>query len=592
MYNLDKIKEKIIEIHNGDLGQTEIIFDNADKIIVEAPAGCGKTKTMISKIAYMLATNYVESTKKILALTFSVNASYKIKKDVSEQLPNIIKWNESEAYRQTSKIVVSNYHGFCRKILSKYGFLITEEKVNFNTITAINETDSKLKEYGMDSDKLNFLKEFQNKIKINDQEYIQENYLKYNEYIKRYLLVNQKITYNAVILLAYELLIKNSIIKRFYQKLFSIVFIDEFQDTNCIAWMIIKELIGKDTKAIFMGDSLQRIYGFIGAVPNLMEIAENEFNMRKFKLLTNYRFKNNPDMLLLDKNIRLNALEKNNSSINELSNPYIIITDNQDKEAEWICEKVQEISRESKIAILTRNGIKDFNVKKIKEKLDEKHISYFFALFTDEDPEYINFHEICLNKFNNLIKERQVVSPKILRLLIDSIENYYTEKSNLIISLIKLLKIFCDKIFNDYVQFSPEEKIRLIRESLENFALKQNMDKVDEKIILSTIHASKGLEYDNVILTDNEKETFPTYYICTECYQENKNNYCVNTFNSKNEKQFLEELSVFYVGFTRAKEKVYFTMSKKGLAAWGETNKIGSCFLKLKGIGRENLIRC
>ena len=176
MYNLDKIKEKIIEIHNEDSGQTEIIFDNADKIIVEAPAGCGKTKTMISKIAYMLATNYVESTKKILALTFSVNASYKIKKDVSEQLPNIIKWNESEAYRQTSKIVVSNYHGFCRKILSKYGFLITEGKVNFNTITAINETDSKLKEYGMDSDKLNFLKEFQNKIKINDQEYIQENY--------------------------------------------------------------------------------------------------------------------------------------------------------------------------------------------------------------------------------------------------------------------------------------------------------------------------------------------------------------------------------------------------------------------------------
>ena len=49
------------------------------------------------------------STKKILALTFSVNASYKIKKDVSEQLPNIIKCNENEAYKQTDKIVVSNH---------------------------------------------------------------------------------------------------------------------------------------------------------------------------------------------------------------------------------------------------------------------------------------------------------------------------------------------------------------------------------------------------------------------------------------------------------------------------------------------------
>ena len=120
MYNLEEIKEKIVKIHNGDLNQIEIVFDNAEKIIVEAPAGCRKTKTMISKIAYILAINGIESTKKILALTFSVNASYKIKKDVSEQLPNIIKCNENEAYKQTDKIVVSNYHGFCRKILAKY----------------------------------------------------------------------------------------------------------------------------------------------------------------------------------------------------------------------------------------------------------------------------------------------------------------------------------------------------------------------------------------------------------------------------------------------------------------------------------------
>ena len=173
----------------------------------------------------------------------------------------------------------------------------------------------------------------------------------------------------------------------------------------------------------------------------------------------------------------------------------------------------------------------------------------------------------------------------------DNVEKIYTEIDNLTKSLMKLLNIFCNRIFDDYIQFSTEEKVRLIRETFENYALKQNMDKVDEKIIFSTIHASKGLEYDNVIIADNEKETFPTYYICKDCYQENKNNYCVNTFNSKNEKQFLEELSVFYVGFTRAKNKVFFTMSKKGLAQWGEVNKIGSCFLKLNGVGRDNLIR-
>lgn len=591
MYDIESIKERINEIHNNDQAQIEIVFDNANKIIVEAPAGCGKTKTMISKIAYLLATNNIESTKKILALTFSVNASYKIKKDVSEQLPGIINCDKSEAYKQTDKIVVSNYHGFCRKILSRYGYCIIREKINFNNITAIQVNNKRLEDYGLDEEKIQFINDFETRIKNNDYEYIKDNYLTYNEYVKRYLLVNQKITYNAIILLAYELLVKNYKIKSFYQKLFPIVFIDEFQDTNCISWMFIKEIIGENTKAVLMGDSLQRIYGFIGAVPNLMEIAEREFNMRSFKLTTNYRFKDNRDMLLLDRNIRLNALEKNNPNIEEVSNPNIIITDSQDEEAEWICNKVEEVSQESKVAILTRMGVRDFNVQKIKEKLDQKNIQYFFALFTDEDPEYTKFHDICLNIFNSLVNEKMVITPKILKKLVDNVEKIYTEIDNLTKSLMKLLNIFCDRIFDDYIQFSTEEKVRLIRETFENYALKQNMDKVDEKIIFSTIHASKGLEYDNVIIADNEKETFPTYYICKDCYQENKNNYCVNTFNSKNEKQFLEELSVFYVGFTRAKNKVFFTMSKKGLTQWGEVNKIGSCFLKLNGVGRDNLIR-
>jgi DNA helicase-2/ATP-dependent DNA helicase PcrA len=60
--------------------QLDVIFSAADKILVEAPAGYGKTNTMVSKIAYMLATQQIPNPKKILALTFSVNAAYKIKK--------------------------------------------------------------------------------------------------------------------------------------------------------------------------------------------------------------------------------------------------------------------------------------------------------------------------------------------------------------------------------------------------------------------------------------------------------------------------------------------------------------------------------
>jgi len=87
---LIKIREKISDAHSEDKKQLEVIFSDSERLIVEAPAGYGKTKTMISKIAYILASGGLPIPKKILALTFSVNAAYKIKKDVAEQLPDLL----------------------------------------------------------------------------------------------------------------------------------------------------------------------------------------------------------------------------------------------------------------------------------------------------------------------------------------------------------------------------------------------------------------------------------------------------------------------------------------------------------------------
>jgi DNA helicase-2/ATP-dependent DNA helicase PcrA len=138
---------------------------------------------------------------------------------------------------------------------------------------------------------------------------------------------------------------------------------------------------------------------------------------------------------------------------------------------------------------------------------------------------------------------------------------------------------------------NQEEKISYIRDTFENNGLRQNIEKMDENIILATVHACKGLEYKYVIIADNEQNSFPTYKgVCDNCYSENKENpRCKKKFVSANEKQYYEELSVFYVAFTRAKEKVIFTMSKERLNAKGASgNTVGSCFLKLKGIGYKN----
>ena len=94
MLKSNDVLTKISNIHNVDKSQLSVITSENPRMIIEASAGSGKTKTLISSVAYNIATGLIPSTKKILALTFSVNAAYKIKKDVIEQLPILFEDND------------------------------------------------------------------------------------------------------------------------------------------------------------------------------------------------------------------------------------------------------------------------------------------------------------------------------------------------------------------------------------------------------------------------------------------------------------------------------------------------------------------
>ncbi|MEG1416218.1 MAG: 3'-5' exonuclease, partial [Clostridium sp.] len=77
-------------------------------------------------------------------------------------------------------------------------------------------------------------------------------------------------------------------------------------------------------------------------------------------------------------------------------------------------------------------------------------------------------------------------------------------------------------------------------------------NKNESNIVLSTIHSSKGLEYDNVILIDLVEGILPSY----ESIDREKNG-----DNSLIE----EERRLYYVGFTRARYKVYLMrLEEKG----------------------------
>lgn len=336
---------------------------------MEAPAGYGKTKTMISKIAYILASRKLPKPKKILALTFSVNAAYKIKKDISEQLPKFLESGNFNPAKTNDRVFISNYHGFCRHVLKIYGYLIHENLKNIETIRSIDDSNIETMtnlDVGLVYDEAKELSDLCDAIKDVKTKHINENWRSYLKKVGSHLIPNNYITYNSIILFVLKLFDDYPELLKFYHKYFPIVVVDEFQDTNIISYAILRRLISEQTKAIFIGDPLQRIYGFIGALPNLMERAKEKFGMRGIRLKKNHRFKENPRMMLLDKNIRLNAENLSAPEIDRNATVYLKTFENQLEEAEWVQEKLQEIIDENssvKVAVLVRG--RSLNVQEI-----------------------------------------------------------------------------------------------------------------------------------------------------------------------------------------------------------------------------------
>ncbi len=585
----NQLFQKLRDLHSGDEKQLEVIFSESKRLIVEAPAGYGKTKTMISKVAYLIATGKVSHPKKILALTFSVNAAYKIKRELAEHLPSLLQSGNSNQLRINEKLFVTNYHGFCRHLLKRYGYLLHPNLSNLNLLKTLDDSNTELitSVLKIPLQEALIFSRFSDAVKSVNKQYPSTQLNQYTDGIIKTFLYKDCISFNGILALTLRLFIDYSELLQFYQGYFPAIIVDEFQDTNVLSWDLLKKLVGDKSQLVFMGDSLQRIYGFIGAIPNLISVAEQLFTMNRIVLEKNYRFMSNPQMLQLDKNIRLNAEKPDIPDIQVNAEVTFISASTQLEEVDKITQKIccllsSEENESCKIAILVKQ--RGINTDKIIEALVKKDISYFYALFGDEDPDYLSFHRECSSQFTEqIIKDIRISKRTLEKFYIQVEETFKDRNSSTIKSLLNLLSVFLSRILADYSFLSAEDKLVLIKDCFENRTLKQNMEYINENVIISTIHGAKGLEWDYVLMPDMEQYSTPNWHgLCGACnYKSN----CNLTVNIKNEKNFLEELSVFYVGVTRARKQIFFSASRTRFKANGTTQTANlSCMLKLPGI--------
>jgi DNA helicase-2/ATP-dependent DNA helicase PcrA len=93
--------------------QKQAVLEQHPRVCVIAGPGCGKTKTLVSKAIYLLASQQAQP-QNILILTFAKKAIKEIKRRIFDQVATVAK----------KDLHIYNFHSFCFHVLSQYSYLL------------------------------------------------------------------------------------------------------------------------------------------------------------------------------------------------------------------------------------------------------------------------------------------------------------------------------------------------------------------------------------------------------------------------------------------------------------------------------------
>jgi len=266
--------------------QLKAVIHPDGPLFVVAGAGTGKTKTLTSRIAYLILNDV--KPEHILAVTFTNKAA----REMKERVVHL-----TGPYAMS--VWLYTFHAFGLQMLRRH---IAELPYGYRpNFTVIDEDDGKkivseqIKELGLDTKQFS-VKQLKNLISLYKSKRMEEFertdeekiYKKYQEYLRS----NQLVDFDDLLLYTLELLENYKTVREYYQNYFKHVLVDEFQDTDSNQYKILK-LLGSSHKNVFVvGDPDQSIYGFRGANYENANLFQKDFGSEIVVLDQNYRSTN------------------------------------------------------------------------------------------------------------------------------------------------------------------------------------------------------------------------------------------------------------------------------------------------------------
>ena len=260
--------------------QREAVMINEGSLLVFAGAGSGKTRVITTKIAYAIDALGVDPYH-ILAVTFTNKAC----KEMQDRVVGMVG-------EEGKRVMIRTFHSFGVWLLRKYGervgldpnFKIYDDDDSVALLCQAFPDDNK-KEIAAYYKKIAVLKDRMEKPNKLDER-LRAYYHKYQEMLAR----TGNVDFADMIIKSIELLAANDDIREKIQKRFRMILVDEYQDSNKAQFLLLKQIVGKDSFICAVGDDDQSIYRFRGAeVRNILDFAKSFPNTRKVTLGKNYR---------------------------------------------------------------------------------------------------------------------------------------------------------------------------------------------------------------------------------------------------------------------------------------------------------------
>lgn len=510
-------------------------------LALTAGPGAGKTEMLAQRADFLLRTGTCRYPKRILAISFKVDASSNLKERVKRRCGSEL----------ATRFDSYTFHAFAKRIIDRFRPVLTGE-------------------YALDAG-----------YQIADRKLGPSRTL---------------ITFSDLVPWAIEILRKSPVARHAIRQTYSDVFLDEFQDCTNRQYELLKLAFqGTNIRLTAVGDTKQKIMGWAGALEGIFQDFVADFAATPLNMYRNFRSK--PRLLRLQNEIirKLDpaSIMPDEQLAGDEGEVFAWRFENSRQEADYLADLIAgwintEQLPPAEIAVLIRNQL-DLYADHLMTELEARSIpfrneqqmqditvepaarlivDYLSCLYGQREP------KSWIRLMNQLIPFADDETPSNARKDLDRLIKQQRKE----IALNELVappfsgwwvfvQIFLKQIsVETLMSLSPDyesrdrlsEVIRDTKMKIEELltlepdlpqALKRFSD--DQAVRILTIHKSKGLEFDSVIIIAVENETF--FF--------------------KNESEQKENLCAYFVGVSRAKKRLVLTHANQRERPAGHTKR-------------------